>query len=146
MIAPFETPSIRMERLYAIRLLAPVEDVDRILDHVTRVVPLVQGAYDNNAWVAAPGIERYRPLKGAAAGAETEVRQRPGVVEISFEMPCDDRLLEQVVETIYQVHSYQEQTIKVQEILVSRTKGLDDKTNPHRWWNTTGDWKKASGS
>ncbi len=33
MIAPFETPSIRMERLYAIRLLAPVEDVDR-RDHL----------------------------------------------------------------------------------------------------------------
>jgi hypothetical protein len=33
--------------------------------------------------------------------------------------------------------------IAVEEILVSRSKGLDDSKNPHRWWNTTGDWKKA---
>ena len=64
------------------------------------------------------------------------------MVEIQFEIPHDRRLLEAVIETIYAVHSYQEQTIKVEEILVSRTKGLDDKTNPHRWWNTTGDWKQ----
>jgi hypothetical protein len=141
-VQPFETKSIRMERLYSVRVLAPAEDVERIMKHVCRIVPLTQGSYDSNAWQSAPGIERYRPLDGAAAGAETEVRKRPGVVEVNFELPHEQRLLEQVVEAIYQVHSYQEQTIKVCEILVSRTKGLDDKTNPHRWWNTTGDWKK----
>ena len=141
MIEPFMTPSIRMERLYSVRVLAPLEDVDRLMAHVARIVPLTQGAYDNNAWVTAPGTERYRPLDGAVAGRETEVRQRPGVVEISFEIPPDRRILEEVIEAIYQVHSYQEQTIKVEELLVSRTKGLDDKANPHRWWNTTGDWK-----
>jgi hypothetical protein len=143
-IAAFETTSVRLERVFALRVLAPAEDVDRIMEHVCRVVPLKQGAYDRNAWQSAPGIERYRPLEGAAAGAETDVRKRPGVVEISFELPHDQDLLEQVIEIIYQVHSYQEQTIKVHEMLVSRTKGLDDKTNPHRWWNTTGDWKKQS--
>jgi hypothetical protein len=141
-IVPFETTSIRMEQLYAIRVLAPEEDVDRIMAHVGKLTPLTQGAYDSNAWVSAPGIERYRPLDGAVAGPETEVRKRPGVVEMHFEIPLDQGLLEQVIETIYHVHSYQEQTIKVAEILVSRTKGLDDKANPHRWWNTTGDWKK----
>lgn len=143
-IPAFETKSIRMERLFAVRLLAPEEDFERIMEHVCRVAPLTQGAYDSNAWVSAPGIERYRPLEGAAAGAETEVRKRPGVVEISFELPHDMAILEQVIETIYQVHSYQEQTIKVHEMLVSRTKGLDDKANPNRWWNTTGDWKKKA--
>lgn len=145
MIEPFETPSIRMERLYAFRLLAPIEDVERLMEHITRIVPLTQGAYDSNAWVSSPGIERYRPLEGAAAGRETEVRKRPGVAEIHFEIPHDRRILEAVIETIYQVHSYQEQTIKVDELLVSRTKGLDDKANPHRWWNTTGDWKRTGG-
>ena len=61
---------------------------------------------------------------------------------MSFEIPHDQGLLDQVIEKIYEVHSYQEQTIKVHEMLVSRTKGLDDKANPNRWWNTTGDWKK----
>ena len=141
-VTAFETKSIRMERLYTVRMLAPVEDVDRIMEHVCRITPLRHCAYDCNAWQSASGIEHYRPLEGAVAGAETEVRKRPGVVEVSFELPCDQALLERVIETIYDVHSYQEQTIKVQEVLVSRTRGLDDKANPHRWWNTTGDWKQ----
>lgn len=143
-VQAFETNSVRMERVFSVRVLAPVEDVERIMEHVCRIVPLTQGAYDSNAWQSAPGIERYRPLEGAAAGAESEVRKRPGVAELNFEVPYDQGLVERVVEAIYQVHSYQEQTIKVHEILVSRTKGLDDKPNPHRWWNTTGDWKKKT--
>ena len=143
-IAEFETKSLTMVRVFAVRVLAPEEDVDRIMEHVCRIVPLKQGAYDSNAWQSAPGIERYRPLEGAAAGAESALRKRPGVVEVSFEMPGDQHLLEQVLDTIYEVHSYQEQTIRVHEMLVSRTKGLDDKANPHRWWNTTGDWKRNS--
>jgi hypothetical protein len=142
----FETSSIRMERVFSLRVLAPAEDVDRIMEHVCAIVPLKQGAYDSNAWQSAAGIERYRPLEGAAAGSETEVRKRPGVVEVSFEIPHDQSLLKRVIEKIYEVHSYQEQTIKVHEMLVSRTKGLDDKANPHRWWNTTGDWKKKQAS
>jgi hypothetical protein len=144
-LVAFATKSITMERMFAIRLLAPVEDIDRIMEHVCRITPLSQGAYDRNAWQSAPGVERYRPLEGAAAGAETDVRQRPGVAEVCFELPHDQALLERVIEAIYDVHSYQEQTIKVQEVLVSRTRGLDDKANPYRWWNTTGDWKKKSG-
>ncbi len=139
----FETKSVRMERLLMLRVFAPEEDVDRIMEHVCSITPLTQGGkYDSNAFQSAAGIERYRPLEGAAAGPETEVRKRPGVVELSFEMPDDQALLERVVETVFQVHSYQEPVIKVQEIVVSRSKGLDDKDNPHRWWNTTGDWKK----
>ena len=140
----FETKSVRMERVFSLRLLAPEEDVDRIMKHVCSIAPLRQGSYDSNAWVSAPGIERYRPLEGAAAGAESEVRVRTGVTEINFEIPHDVSLLQAVTEKIYEVHSYQEMTLKVHEMLVSRTKGLDDKTNPHRWWNTTGDWKQTS--
>jgi hypothetical protein len=142
MMEGFDTKSIRMERVLTVTVLAPEEDVDRILEHVCKIVPLAQGNYDSNAYQSAPGIERYRPREGAVAGVEKDVRKRPGVVTLSFEMPIDQQLLEQVVEAIYRVHSYQEQTIKVQEALVSRTNGLNDRNNPHRWWNTTGDWKK----
>ena len=139
----FETKSVRMERLLQVSVFAPEEDVDRIMEHVCNIVPLAQGdSYDSNAYQTAPGVERYRPLEGAAAGPETEVRKRAGVVEVSFELPDDQELLEQVVETIFQVHSYQEPVIKVQPVVVSRSKGLDDRDNAYRWWNTTGDWKK----
>jgi hypothetical protein len=138
----FETSSVRMERLLLVTVQMPAEDVDRIMEHVVKAAPLTMGKYDSNAYQSAAGIERYRPLEGAAAGPENEVRKRPGVVEVSFELEEDQALLERVVELIFQVHSYQEPVIRVESILGSRSKGLDDKNNPNRWWNTAGDWKK----
>ncbi|TIP51086.1 MAG: hypothetical protein E5X77_03600, partial [Mesorhizobium sp.] len=88
------------------------------------------------------GIERYRPLEGAAAGAENELRRRPGTVEVSFEIADDQALAARVVEAIFQAHSYQEPVIRIQPLLASRSKGLDDRANPNRWWNTTGDWQR----
>jgi len=32
--------------------------------------------------------------------------------------------------------------IRIQPILASRSKGLDDRANPNRWWNTTGTGKR----
>jgi hypothetical protein len=141
-IQGFETSSVRMERLLLVTVQMPAEDVDRIMEHVVKAAPLTMGKYDSNAYQSAAGIERYRPLEGAAAGAENEVRKRPGVVEVSFEMEEDQALLERVVELIFQIHSYQEPVIRVESILGSRSKGLDDKDNPNRWWNSAGDWKK----
>jgi len=143
---PFETVSLRMEARCLLTFQAPPEDVDRIMEAVVRITPLPMGNYDNNAYQSAPGIERYRPLQGAAAGAESEIRKRPGTVEVIFELPDDRAILEQVVEAIFQAHSYQEPVIRLQSILSSRSKGLDDSTNPNRWWNTTGDWMKAKGA
>jgi hypothetical protein len=142
-MAEFATRSVRMAAMLEVSVQAPPEDVERIMAAVTALDPLVMGAYDNNAFQSAGGIERYRPREGAAAGAESAVRQRPGVVQVGFHLPKDQGLLERVIEAIFQVHSYQEPLITVQDVLVSRSKGLDDKDNPHRWWNTTGDWKKA---
>lgn len=143
----FETTSVRMEKRLLVSVFAPEEDVARIMEHVVRVDPLAQGArYDSNAFQSAPGIERYRPLEGAAAGPEQDVRTRPGVVEMLFELSDDEERLAAVVETVFQVHSYQEPVIRVREIVTSRSKGLDDRANPHRWWNTTGDWKAKPGA
>lgn len=138
----FETLSLRMERLLLVTVQMPAEDVDRVMEQVVKAAPLAMGKYDSNAYQSAAGTERYRPLEGAAAGAESEVRKRPGVVEVSFELEEDQALLERVVELIFQIHSYQEPVIRVESILSSRSKGLDDKDNPNRWWNTAGDWKK----
>jgi len=143
-LAAFDTASLRMEPMLLVRCQAPEADIDRIMAQVARLTPLAMGRYDNNAYQSAGGIERYRPLEGAAAGPETEIRKRPGIVEVSFQLPRDPDLLARVVEAIFQVHSYQEPFIAVEEILVSRSKGLDDSRNPHRWWNTTGDWKRAA--
>ena len=71
------------------------------------------------------------------------MRERPGVVLVDFEISRDHELLERVIEAVFRVHSYQEPVIKVCEGWVSRSKGLDDAGNSHRWWNTTGDWKRS---
>ncbi|MCV0397130.1 MAG: hypothetical protein K5872_21680 [Rhizobiaceae bacterium] len=142
----FETGSLRMEPKLLVSFHAPLQDVDRIMSEVVRLTPLAMGNYDSNAYQSAEGFERYRPLKGAAAGPETDLRKRPGVVEISFELDDDGELLEQVVEAIFQAHSYEEPVIRVATVLTSRSKGLDDSANPNRWWNTTGDWARTSGS
>lgn len=139
----FETRSVRMERKCLLTVQAPADDVDRIMAAVTRVTPLSMGKYDSNAYQSGAGIERYRPLEGAAAGPENDVRKRPGVVEVSFELADDRALVEEVIEAIFECHSYQEPVIRISSILTSRSKGLDDSANPHRWWNTGGDWKKS---
>lgn len=139
----FETQSVRMERQLLVTVRTPAEDVERIMAEVTRITPLPMGKnYDSNAFEAAAGVERYRPLQGAAAGPESETRRRPGVVDVSFEIPEDQSLLEALVEAIFLVHSYQEPVILVQPVLSARSKGLDDSKNPNRWWNREGDWKK----
>lgn len=142
----FETKSVRMEPMLLLAFQAPGEDVDRIMRQVVKITPLTMGNYDSNAYQSGSGTERYRPLEGAAAGPEADLRMRPGIVEVSFELPNDPPLTDQVIEAIFQVHSYQEPVIRVQAILSSRSKGLDDRANPNRWWNTTGDWKYVDGS
>lgn len=137
----FETASAIMQPMVLMTVQAPVEDIERIMAAVTAIVPLAMGAYDSNAFQTAPGTERYRPLEGAAAGAETAIRYRPGVAEVGFEVPDDQALLERTVEAVFQAHSYQEPVIRLQPILTSRSKGHDDRDNPNRWWNTSGDWK-----
>jgi hypothetical protein len=142
----FETVSVTLERMLLLTVQAPAEDVNRIMREVTKTAPLAMGKYDSNAYQSGPGVEQYRPLEGAAAGPETEVRRRPGIVELSFELPDDRPLVERVVEAIFHAHSYQEPVIRIATILSSRSKGLDDSNNPNRWWNTTGDWKKSDRS
>lgn len=139
-----EMHSLRMEPMVLLHMQAPVADVDRIMEAVVKIVPLAMGKYDSNAYQTGEGIERYRPLEGAVAGPETDLRKRPRIVEVSFELPDDQSVIEKVIEIIFQTHSYQEPVIRVQNIWASRTKGLDDSRNPNRWWNSTGDWKKKS--
>ncbi|MCY1126924.1 hypothetical protein OU426_08665 [Frigidibacter sp. RF13] len=143
MNTPFETQSLRMVEAHLFEVQAPEADVGRILEAVTAIDPLAMSpAYDSNAFVSAPGTERYRPREGAVAGVEEAVRQRPGVVSVSFETVQGAEVAGRIAEAIFQVHCYQEPVIRITTLLTARSKGLDQSANPHRWWNTTGDWKR----
>lgn len=72
----FETRSVRMERLSLLTFQAPAEDVDRIMEAVVKVAPLVMGNYDSNAyhpgWVSndiarSRGPPQVRKRKSASA-------------------------------------------------------------------------------
>ena len=139
----FETATTGMEPMWLVTVQAPAEEADAIMEALTGVVPLKIGHYDRCAFQSGAGIERYRPREGAAAGEEETIRKRPGVVEVSFQLPRERGTLDQVVEAIVATHSYQEPVITVQEILASRSKG-GDPGNPNRWWNKGGDWMKSS--
>ncbi|MFT7594135.1 MAG: hypothetical protein ACI8R4_001453 [Paracoccaceae bacterium] len=140
----FDTRPIRMEPPWLVTYQAPAEDVDRIFDEIRKVVPLTQGNTDSNAYRAPGGVEYYRPREGTPTGAEDVVRHRPGGDEVRLFVPKDTGVLDQLIEAIYAVHSCYEPVITVQDVLRSLCKGLDDKDNPHRWWNRDGDWKTAS--
>ncbi len=137
-----ETTSMQMEPHWLVTFQAPVEDIDRIFDEITRHTALQHGKTDRNGFRTSSGQEYYRPREGTPTGAEEEIRKRPGVDEMSFFIPQDKALLEKVIEAIYAVHSYYEPVIYLRDVLRSRCKGLDDSQNPHRWWNKAGDWKK----
>ena len=140
--AEFETRSVTMRRAWLFEVQAPEEDAARIMEAVVAIDPLAMTpAYDSNAYQTGPGVERYRPREGAAAGVEEAVRERPGVVRLFFEVTGGRETAAAIVEAVFQVHSYQEPVIRIGECLTARSKGLDDSDNPHRWWNTTGDWK-----
>ncbi len=139
----FDTRPIEMQPMWLLMFQAPEEDVERIFEAVTQVAPLVQGNTDSNGYRAPGGFEYYRPREGTPTGAEDEVCKRPRVDELRFFLPRDSEMLDAVIEAIYEVHSYYEPVITVTEVLRSQCKGLDDKDNPHRWWNKNGDWKAA---
>src|SRR5882757_2637986 len=98
MLSPFETHSVRMESYLLVTVQAPNEDMDRIAAAIGGITPLLLGHYDQNTYETAAGLERYRPLEGAAAGAEAELRKRPGVAILGFQLPPDQTLLEKIVE------------------------------------------------
>lgn len=139
-----DTIPIRMEPMWQLTYQAPVEDIDRIFDAVRAVAPLVHGKTDNNGYRTATGFEYYRPMEGTPTGAEEDVRKRPGVDEMHLFLPRDPDVLTAAIKAIYEVSSYYEPVIIVQDILRSATKGLDDSDNPNRWWNKGGDWKTDS--
>jgi len=138
----FEIPAIRMQPYWRIRFLAPVGEIDALFDEIIKVAPLVYGKTDRNAICTAPAHEYYRPLEGTPTGSESETRKRSGIVEMSMLIPPDQAQLEAIIEVIYENHSYYEPPITVEAVLRSETRGLDDSTNPNRWWNKDGDWKQ----
>ena len=68
----FETRAIRMQPMWLIMFQAPAEDVDRIFEAVTRIVPLKQGRTDRNGYRAPAGIEPSSAIGTVETNLESE--------------------------------------------------------------------------
>ena len=124
----------RLERELQITIQTPCGGLDNLLTALGRELPLKQGAYDNCLYVRRAGSQRFRALEGSHAGAEKTI-QTTDAAEIVFSIPFDEKLLSRVFEVIFENHVNEEPTVRVQELWGSRSRYLDDKNNPNRYWN-----------
>ena len=127
------TPAV-LEREWVITIDTPVGGVEAVVTALGSELPLTQGPYDNCLFVREAGYQRFRAMEGSHAGAEGTI-QKTAAQQIVFSLPCDQTLLSKAFDVIFAVHVNEEPTIRVEEIWGSRSKLLDDKDNPNRYWN-----------
>lgn len=130
----FDMAPASLEREWVITVDTPTGGVEPVMEALGNQLPLVQGPYDNCMFVREHGYQRFRALEGSHAGAEGTVQQTPAQ-QIVFSIPPDRELLRKTFDVIFAVHVNEEPTIRVEEVWGSRSKLLDDKDNPNRYWN-----------
>ena len=79
--------------------------------------------------VRKAGSLRFRALEGSHASVEDTI-QTTDAAEVVFSIPAD-----KAFDVIFATHVNEEPTIRVQEVWGSRSKYLNDKDNPNRYWN-----------
>lgn len=130
----FDTRPAHLEREWLVRIQSPLPGVAAVVEALQRDIPLCQGAYAKCLYVTGAGTQQFEALAGSHAGAEGTLQTTPAT-EITFSIPPDKALLDRVFETVFAVHVNEEPTIHVQELWGCRSKYLDDKDNPNRYWN-----------
>lgn len=115
------------------------EDTDRILDAVMAVHPLSYGRYQRNASISAVGAETAQPEPGSTTthveGFEAGGTETYPMVELKISIERDLAVLEKVMDTVLEVHHYEEPVIFLREDWASRAAYDPNSDNPHRWWN-----------
>lgn len=130
----FDMVPATLEREWVVTVDTPTGGVAPVLEALGNELPLVQGPYDNCMFVRKSGYQRFRALEHSHAGTEGTLQQTPAQ-QIVFSLPPDRELLCRAFNIIFAVHVNEEPTIRVEEVWGSRSKLLDDKDNPNRYWN-----------
>ena len=133
-LAGHDMPSAILESEWIVTVDTPTGGVASVLAALEKELPLTQGPYDCCTYVREAGYQRFRALEGSHAGAEGTIQQTPAS-QIVFSIPQDRELLTKAFEVIFSAHVNEEPTIRVEEAWGSRSKLLDDKDNPNRYWN-----------
>ena len=121
-------------REWVVTVDTPTGGVNAVCDALGAQLPLSQGPYDNCLFVREVGYQRFRALEGSHAGAEGTIQQT-SAQQIVFSLPPDSALLCKAFDVIFSSHVNEEPTIRVNEVWGSRSKFIDDKDNPNRYWN-----------
>ena len=119
---------------WVITIDTPEGGAAQILAALEKQLSITQGPYDCCSYVRENGYQRFRALEGSHAGAEGTVQQTRAV-QVIFSIPQDRVLLTKVFDVIFAVHVNEEPTIRVTQAWGCRSKLLDDKDNPNRYWN-----------
>ena len=119
---------------WVITVDTPDGGVSNLLAGLEQHVPMSQGPYDCCSFIQTSGQQRFRALKGSHAGAEGTIQQT-AASQIVFSIPPDQELLKSAFNTIFKYAVNEEPTVRVQAVWGSRSKLIDDKNNPHRYWN-----------
>ena len=127
--------SATLEAELKITVQCPSGGVPVLVDALGTQLPLVQGAYDNCLYVRDKGYQRFRALPGSHAGGAENTIQTTGASEIVFTIPHDLTLLKKAFDVIFTYGVNEDPTIHVEQVWGSRSKYLDDKNNPNRYWN-----------
>ena len=133
-LGPLDLAPATLEREWVITIDTPTADVDQLTAALGEHIPLVQGPYDHCLYVREAGYQQFRALPGSHAGDEGTV-QRTAASQIEFGIAPSNDLLAKVFDVVFAAHVNEEPTIRVSETLASRSKFLDDRDNPNRYWN-----------
>ncbi len=127
------TPAV-LEREWVVTIDTPNGGLEQLLMALGDGLPLIQGPYDNCMYVRDAGYQRFRALEGSHAGDEGTIQQVPAS-QVVISLPPDQAILARAFAVIFAAHVNEEPTIRVSEEWASRSKLLDDKDNPNRYWN-----------
>ncbi len=123
-----------LQREWRLTIQCPPAGVEVLKKALGRDLPLQQGAYDNCLYVRESGYQQFRALEGSHAGDEGTI-QTTKASEIVFTMAADPETLKLAFEIIFTCGVQEDPTVSVEEVWGSRSKYLDDKDNPNRYWN-----------
>lgn len=131
---PLDVGAALLEPEWMITIDTPDSGVSNVIKALEENIALLQGQYDCCSFVRTSGYQRFRCLEGSHAGDEGTVRQT-GASQIIVSIARDEAVLRKVFDVVFASHVNEEPTIRVQEVLGSRSKMIDDNDNPNRYWN-----------